>query len=151
MRVYEAKLTYEATLFEVPVKAVDKPAAVVEYMKDIVESYPCNEVFYVIMLNRRNKALGRQLVTVGTATSSLCHPREVFKAAIIGGAVAIIVCHNHPGGDPSPSSADLAVTRQLREAARVLDIDLLDHVVLGRPEMDPAGKGYYSFREAGII
>ena len=59
--------------------------------------------------------------------------------------------HNHPSGDPAPSSADVQVTRQLREAARALDIELLDHVILGQPAADPRGLGWYSFRQAGLL
>ena len=151
MRVYEANIQYTETLFEVPFTALDTPQKVVEYMKDVNDRYPFNEVFEVIVLNRKSKPMGRHLVTLGTATASLVHPREVFRIAILAGATAIVVVHNHPSGDPAPSSADLMVTRQLREASRFLDIELLDHVILGRPEQDPAGRGFYSFREAGLI
>lgn len=109
------------------------------------------EKFWVFSLNRRNRLLRRDAVTTGTATSSLVHPREVFREAIKAGAVAVVVAHNHPSGDPSPSSADLAITRQLREAARAVQIELLDHVVLGRAGDDPTGRGFYSFREAGLL
>ncbi|HRJ48868.1 MAG TPA: JAB domain-containing protein, partial [Opitutaceae bacterium] len=64
---------------------------------------------------------------------------------------AVVCAHNHPSGDPAPSAADVQITRLLREAARTVDIQLLDHVILGRPEADPAGRGYYSFREAGVL
>jgi DNA repair protein RadC len=90
-------------------------------------------------------------VTSGTATAALAHPREVFRGAIQHGATAIVCVHNHPSGDPAPSSADVHLTRQLREAARTLDIDLLDHVVVGTVAADPAGLGYYSFRTAGLL
>ena len=63
----------------------------------------------------------------------------------------MIVVHNHPSGDPSPSAADIQVTRQLREASRIIDIDLLDHVILGTKEDDPARAGFYSFRNAGLL
>jgi DNA repair protein RadC len=89
------------------------------------------------------------MVALGTLTSSLVHCRETFRAAIIGGAASIVVSHNHPSGDPRPSSADLSVTRSPREASQVLGIDLLDHV--GDKAAAPAGRGYYSFREAGLI
>ena len=59
--------------------------------------------------------------------------------------------HNHPSGDPSPSAPDVQVTLVLREAVRTVDIALLDHVIVGRPELDPAGRGYYSFRDAGLV
>ena len=79
------------------------------------------------------------------------HPREVFREAIRLSASAVIVAHNHPSGDPAPSRADIQVTRQLREAAKVIGIDLLDHIVLGRRAADPHGVGFYSFNEAGLI
>jgi len=111
---------------------------------------PMQEAFYVVLLDRKNHPLGRHLVTLGTLTSSLVHSRETFRAAIIGGAASIVVSHNHPSGDPRPSSADISVTRSLREASQVLGIDLVDHVIVGDKTADPAGKGYYSFREAGM-
>jgi DNA repair protein RadC len=109
------------------------------------------EKFWVLCLNRKNHLLRRHEVTSGTASSSLVHPREVFREAIRLGASAIICVHNHPSGDPAPSAADIQVTRQLREAARTIDIDLLDHVIIGRKSSDPAGTGYYSFRDAGVL
>jgi DNA repair protein RadC len=90
-------------------------------------------------------------ITTGTANSSLVHPREVYKEAVRLGASAIIVFHNHPSGDPAPSSADIQVTRRLREAAEIMDIDLLDHMVIGHPDQDPRKVGFYSFKEAGIL
>ncbi len=109
------------------------------------------EKFWVLSLNRRNRLLLRQEISSGTATSALVHPREVFRAAIKAGACSIIAVHNHPSGDPAPSSADLQITRQLATAARAVEISLLDHVIIGHPSRDPAGRGYYSFREAGLL
>jgi len=109
------------------------------------------EKFWVLCLNRKNRLLRRVEATSGTASASLVHPREVFREAIRAGASAVLCAHNHPSGDPAPSSADLQVTRQLRDAAKVVDIPLLDHLILGRPEADPAGRGWYSFREAGLV
>lgn len=150
MRVYEAKIEYHVVSHgQHPV--LDRAPQVYRYMADVLDKFPMNETFWVIMLNRKTRAIARHLCTTGTLTSSLVHPREVFKPAILSSAAGIIVAHNHPSGDPAPSSADLQVTRQLREAARTLDISLIDHVVLGRPEADPTGRGYYSFREAGLL
>jgi DNA repair protein RadC len=109
------------------------------------------EKFWVLCLNRKNRLLKRVEVTSGTATAALAHPREVFRVAIREAAAAVVCAHNHPSGDPAPSAADLQVTRQLREAAKAVDIELLDHVILGRPAADPSGRGFYSFREAGLI
>ena len=109
------------------------------------------EKFWVLCLNRKNRLLKQVEITSGTATSSLAHPREVFREAIRQGATAVVCVHNHPSGDPAPSAADVQVTRQLREAARAVDIELLDHVIVGRAAADPQGRGYYSFRESGVL
>jgi DNA repair protein RadC len=109
------------------------------------------EKFWVLCLNRKNRLLKRIEVTSGTATAALAHPREVFREAVRAAASAVICVHNHPSGDPAPSTADIHVTRQLREAARTLDIEMLDHVIVGQPATDPAGLGYYSFRTAGLL
>jgi DNA repair protein RadC len=109
------------------------------------------EKFWVLCLNRKNRLIKVHAATSGTASSSLVHPREVFREAIRSGACAIICAHNHPSGDPSPSAADIQVTRQLREAAKAVQIDLLDHVILGTASCDPARLGYYSFRDAGLL
>jgi DNA repair protein RadC len=109
------------------------------------------EKFWVLCLNRKNRLLKRVEVSSGTATAALAHPREVFRAAIREAAAAVVCAHNHPSGDPSPSAADIQLTRQLREAAAAVDIPLLDHVIIGRRGADPLGRGYYSFREAGLL
>ncbi len=109
------------------------------------------EKFFVLCLNRRNRLLKRIELTSGTAHATLAHPREVFRVAVREGASAVVCAHNHPSGDPAPSAADLHMTRLLRDAAGALDIPLIDHVVVGRPAADPLGRGYYSFREAGVL
>jgi DNA repair protein RadC len=109
------------------------------------------EKLWTLCLDRKNRLMRMVESTSGTATASLMHPREVFREAIRAGASAVIVVHNHPSGDPAPSRADITVTRQIREAAKVVGIDLLDHIVIGEPGRDPLGFGYYSFNEAGLI
>jgi len=109
------------------------------------------EKFWVLCLDRKNRLLKRIEVSSGTATAALAHPREVFREAVRESASGIICAHNHPSGDPAPSAADVQVTRQLREASRALDIDLIDHLVLGRAAADPLGIGFYSFRTAGML
>jgi len=109
------------------------------------------EKFWVLCLDRRNRLRKRVEVSSGTATAALAHPREVFRSAIREAAAAVVCAHNHPSGDPSPSAADIQLTKQLREAAAAVDIPLLDHVIIGRRGADPLGRGYYSFREAGLL
>jgi DNA repair protein RadC len=109
------------------------------------------EKFWVLCLNRKNRLRKCVEVTSGTATAALAHPREVFRAAIREAASALVCAHNHPSGDPAPSTADLQMTRLLRDAAKTVELALLDHVIVGTAAADPLGRGYYSFREAGII
>lgn len=109
------------------------------------------EKFWTLCLNTRRRLIRCVEVSSGTATASLAHPREVLRDAIRFSASCVAVAHNHPSGDPEPSSADIGITRQLREAARITGIELVDHVVLGRPEVDPTGRGWFSFRMAGLL
>jgi DNA repair protein RadC len=150
MRVYEAKLVYSLVSLGEDVR-LNSPQTVCDYLRDYFEANPVTESFVTILLDRKHHSLARHVVTTGTATSSLAHPREVFKAAILASATAIICAHNHPSGDPAPSAADLQITRQLREASKALDIDLVDHVIIGDQRADPKGVGYYSFRESGVL
>jgi len=109
------------------------------------------EKFWVLCLDRKNRLMQRVEATSGTATNALAHPREVFREAIRLGATAVIAVHNHPSGDPAPSRADVQITRQLRDSAKIIGIDLLDHIILGQRNKDPQGLGLYSFNEAGLL
>ena len=133
---------------EAPV--MNRPELVAEYFRPVIQGLEV-EKFWVMCLNRKNRLKRMVEVTSGTATSSLAHPREVFRCAIREGATAVVCVHNHPSGDPAPSAADVQVTRQLRDAAKAVDIELLDHVIVGRAGADPHARGYYSFREAGVL
>jgi DNA repair protein RadC len=134
----------------VAARRLDRPELVMDYFRPMVQGLEV-EKFWVLSLNRKNRLKRLTEATSGTATSSLAHPREVFRIAIREGATAVICVHNHPSGDPAPSAADVQVTRQLRDAAKTVDIDLLDHVIVGIPAADPNCRGYYSFREAGVL
>jgi DNA repair protein RadC len=150
MRIYQAKISYQLVQ-DGPAPTLVHATSVVEYLRSGFEELPLQEMVYVIFLSRKNKALGRHLVTIGTLTAALCAPREVFRPAILASASSIVVAHNHPSGDPSPSAADLEITRALRSAGEVIGIPLMDHVIAGNIIDDPMGRGYYSFREAGIL
>jgi len=102
------------------------------------------ECFVVLMLNTRRRVKGHQLVTIGTIDTLLVDPRIVFRCAVVGSAAAIVLMHNHPSGDPTPSEADIKVTRDLIRAGQLLKIEVLDHVIMGRP-------GRSSLREAGYF
>jgi DNA repair protein RadC len=102
------------------------------------------EEFHLLALDSQSQVLRQVLVTRGLLNSSLVHPREVFRAAIAEAAAGIIVVHNHPSGDPTPSTEDRTITRQLAEAGRLLDLPLYDHVVI-------AGDRFISFAAAGLL
>lgn len=150
MRVYELSVKYHMVQ-EGPAELLNRAEKIVEYMKGAFDEAPVVEMFYVICLSRKNRPIARHRVTIGTATAALCHPREVYRAAILSSAAAIVACHNHPSGDPCPSSADLQITNLLRDAGKTLEIQLLDHVIIGTVEDDPKSRGFYSFREAGLL
>jgi len=100
---------------------------------------PHKEHFIAIYLNARNDAIKTELVSLGTLNASIVHPREVFRPAIMSRASSIIVLHNHPSGDVSPSESDIELTKRLKNAGQLLGIEVLDHVVFC------AGRKYYSF------
>jgi DNA repair protein RadC len=112
---------------------------------------PDKECFVVFILSRRNRLIAYNLVSLGTLTAALAHPREIYRPVIVAAGAACICAHSHPSGDPSPSSADIQLTRQITEAGRAIDIPCLDHIVIGRRSVDALCRGYYSFREAGLI
>ena len=102
------------------------------------------EQFGVVLLDTRHRVLRASVLSVGTLDASLVHPREVFQAAAAGGAAAIVVFHNHPSGDPTPSGDDATLTTRLVDARVIMGIEVLDHLVL-------ADASYYSFKEAGRL
>jgi DNA repair protein RadC len=102
------------------------------------------EVFKVLLLDAKNRLIREVQISEGTLTSSMVHPREAFNPAIRESANAVIFVHNHPSGDPTPSKDDVAITRQMKQAADVLNIKVLDHVVIGRG-------GFFSFADEGYL
>lgn len=120
------------------------PRDVFELMAPFADVEP-GEVFWILPLDSQHQIHGAPVVvTRGLLNSSLVHPREVFIRAIVANAAAVILVHNHPSGDPTPSPDDRAVTEQLSAAGRVLDIPVQDHVIIGRGR-------YLSFAEAGLL
>ena len=107
------------------------------------------ESLRVILLDTRYHLIGRHEVSLGSVNESIAHPRDVFRPAVVASAYAVIVVHNHPSGDPSPSQSDHSLTRRLVEAAELLQIKLLDHVIVGAPA--EGRQPYFSFKEAGVL
>lgn len=102
------------------------------------------EYFMVIMLNTKHRVIGKKVISIGHLSGSLVHPRELFKEVIRRSSAAVIVVHNHPSGDPTPSREDIGVTKRLVEAGELLGIQVLDHIVVG-------DNCYVSFREQGLL
>jgi len=102
------------------------------------------EEFIIIGLDGKNRIQFLNSVSMGCLTSSIVHPREVFKAAILGNAVSLILCHNHPSGDPTPSPEDVEITKRLVECGKLLGIAILDHVIIG-------DERYVSFADKGLL
>ncbi len=109
------------------------------------------EKCWVLTVNSRNRLLRCTELTSGTANQTLVRTAEVLREAVREAASGFILAHNHPSGDPEPSSADLRITRQLRTAADTLEIRLHDHLIVGDPAVDRAGLGYYSFKRGGHL
>jgi DNA repair protein RadC len=113
----------------------ETPEQVADYWRLNIASNPYYnpevECLGVLMLNTRRRVKGHQLLSIGTMDTLLVHPREVFRAAVIAAAAAIVVAHSHPSGDPTPSEADIKVTRDLIRAGQLIKIEVLDHVIIG--------------------
>lgn len=107
------------------------------------------ECMAVISLNAKNGMLACEIITAGLVDSSLVHPREVFRTAILRNAKSIVLVHNHPTGDTTPSAEDVRITRQIVEAGRIVGIDVLDHVIVGRGAA--GGVVTLSMRESGLV
>jgi len=107
------------------------------------------ESLQVILLDTRYHLIRIEKISSGSINESIAHPRDVFHPAVVSSAYAVIVVHNHPSGDASPSQADHSLTRRLAEAAELLQIKLLDHIIIGAPANGNAG--YFSFKEAGVL
>ncbi len=150
MQVYEASIQYHLVRLgdEEP---LDTPEKLVRYMDGAFDGCPVQESFYVVCLNQKSRPLSRTRITIGTLTATMAHPREIFRLAILASAARIMVVHQHPSGDPAPSVPDHQVTKLLHEAGKIMQIELVDHVIIGTKEDDPHGRGYFSFRSAGLL
>ena len=102
------------------------------------------EIFYVVLLNNKNRKIREVKISEGSLTASLVHPREVYNPVIRESAAAVIFVHNHPSGDPAPSPEDIEITRRLKQVGEVIGVRVLDHVVIGRDR-------YYSFSDRGML
>lgn len=128
---------------------LDEPEKIANLLREDFRHHAV-EHFELLLLNTRRRLIRREVVSKGTLDSTIVHARDVFKPAILANASAIVLVHNHPSGDPLPSEADIKVTRDLIRAGQLLKIDVVDHVILGRPGAD-RDRDYVSLRELGYF
>ncbi len=140
--IYRVELVREASI-TAPSRQIQSPADACEILRAFIGDTD-REHFVVLLLDTRNKAIGINTVSVGHLNASVVHPREVMKPAILSSAASIILCHNHPSGDPDASAEDLALTARLKQAGEMLGIPVLDHLILGEP-------GFVSMKERGYL
>lgn len=118
------------------------------YSADIIRKFIDNsdrEILILMALDTKNKVNSITIVSIGSLNSSIVHPREVFKTAILSNAASIIIGHNHPSGDPTPSKEDISITLRLKECGSILGIELLDHIIIGDDNK------YTSLKEKGLF
>ena len=113
-----------------------------EFAENLLKSD--REKFICLHLNIKNRIISFEVVSTGSLTSSIVHPREVYKGAILSNSASVIFMHNHPSGDPEPSIDDIEITNRLEKAGAILGINVLDHIIVGRD-------GFYSFRQHNLI
>lgn len=119
------------------------PEILVHMLQPKIGKYK-KEHFVLVSLDTRNHVIGTDTISIGTLNASLVHPRELFETAIRRHAASVIIAHNHPSGDPTPSDEDLRVTAKLHDAGKILGIQLLDHIIIGR-------NSYFSMEEGSIL
>ncbi|WP_167578077.1 RadC family protein [Ammoniphilus sp. YIM 78166] len=141
--LYSVQLVKERNITVYGEKTIKCPQDAEKVIRELI-GLSDREVFVAIFLNTKNKITGAEKVSVGSLNSAIVSPREVFKAAILHNAASIIVGHNHPSGDDTPSREDLQVTKRLVEAGKLLDIEVLDHLIIGE-------ETFKSLKESGMI
>ncbi|HCW53689.1 MAG TPA: hypothetical protein DG753_08135 [Clostridium sp.] len=124
-------------------KKISSPIDLIEYLEDEMSCLN-QEILKVILLNTKNCIVGVKDVFIGSLNNSIVHPREIFKAAINKNSASIIICHNHPSGDPAPSKEDINITLRIKECGNIIGIQLLDHIIIGNNK-------YISFKEERLI
>ena len=128
----------------------ESPAAVANLLRPLTQTGIEQEHLWVVLLNAKNRVSHIHLATVGLADRSQVHAREVFREAIRHSASRIVLAHNHPSGDPTPSPQDIACTRDMAAAGKIIGIDVLDHVILGQATASRP-KDFLSLREENLM
>ena len=145
MVLRELTISYAPVQGVVTRPQVTAPADAARLLFSLLDAEP-SEVFGVLLLNTKHRVLAWSTVSRGSLDKTIVEPREVFRVAILGNAAAIILAHNHPSGDPTPSPNDHELTRRLIAGAALMGIDIADHVIVGNETAK-----YFSFKEAGCL
>lgn len=122
---------------------IKNPQSIVKAIRSSIKD-KAKEHFKLILLDSRNKIIGISTISIGTLNASLVHPREIFKEAIIHNSASVVLAHNHPSGDPEPSEEDIKITERLVESGKILGIEVIDHIVIGKTN-------FVSFKERGLL
>jgi len=122
---------------------IKNPQSVVKAIRSSIKD-KAKEHFKLILLDNRNKIIGISTISIGTLNASLVHPREIFKEAIIHNSASVVLAHNHPSGDPEPSEEDIKITERLVKSGKILGIEVIDHIVIGKAN-------FVSFKERGLL
>jgi DNA repair protein RadC len=138
--LYRLQLVREAD-YPYDLSTLSSPAAAAKFFRPLFEGID-REQMAVAFLDAKHRVIGVGIVSIGSLTASIVHPREVFKPAVLSNASAVLICHNHPSGVPEPSPEDISLTSRLSQAGDILGIRLLDHVILG-------DDSHYSFVDSG--
>jgi DNA repair protein RadC len=141
---YNIRLVKESQVFYDDRK-IDGAKTVYEFLRSFGLHERAGEEFYSLYLNTKLQIIGMEMISKGTLNASLVHPREVFKGALLANAHAVILAHNHPSGFVEPSSADKIITETLVKAGKLLEVQVLDHVIIG------SKGGYFSFTESSML
>uniref|UniRef100_UPI00403F073F JAB domain-containing protein n=1 Tax=Paenibacillus sp. FSL K6-0276 TaxID=2921450 RepID=UPI00403F073F len=143
IQVLSLRMVREQTSILYPQRKINSPTDAAELFRQFIGD--CDrESFCILTLDTKNQPTALHQVSCGTLNASLVHPRETYKLAILSNAASIIACHNHPSGDPIPSSEDIELTERIRDAGTLMGIDLLDHIVLGH-------QNHISMKERGLM
>ena len=144
MKIEVVELKVKQVWSEVISEPVENPGDVTTYLDTLDIKTADREMFVVLHLDVRSRVMAHEITSIGTQTASLVHHRELFKSAILKGACSLILAHNHPSGDPSPSKDDIDLTHRLVEAGRLMGIDVLDHIIVAPPDLS------LSMKETGM-
>ena len=128
---------------------LDDPETIVDLLREDFRNKEAEE-FHAVLLDTRRRLICTEKITTGTLDSAIVHAREVFRKAIAANASALVIIHNHPSGDPTPSTADITVTRDLIRAGQLLKIEILDHIILGKKTPERMCD-YVSLKEMGYF